>query len=57
MPLGKRKKKDILEDRYRSVLSQFQKYNPSGILNFNNLGIFQSLKLLILLGKNPYNFS
>jgi len=34
-----------------SILSQFQKYHPSGKLKFNNLGIFQSLKLLNLMGK------
>jgi len=33
------------------VLSQFKKYQPSGILKFNNLGIFQSLKLRILAEK------
>jgi len=34
-------------------LSQFKKYHPSGNLKFNNLGIFQSLKLRILVGKIP----
>jgi len=38
----------ILEDLSSSVLSQFKEYHPSGNLNFNNLGIFQSLKLDIL---------
>jgi len=32
-------------------LSQFKKYRPSGNLTFNYLGIFQSLKLRILVGK------
>jgi len=32
-------------------LSQFKKYHPSGNLEFNNLGIFQSLKLHILMEK------
>jgi len=41
----------ILEDLFSSVLSQFQKYQPSRNLKFNNLGIFQSLKLLILADK------
>jgi len=43
--------KNILKDLYGSVSSQFQKYNPSGNLKFNNLGIFQSLILLNLMGK------
>jgi len=49
----------ILEDRFSSSLSQFKKYHPSGNPKFNNLGIFQSLKLrffvvffTILLGVN-----
>jgi len=29
-------------------LLQFNKYHPSGNLKFNNLGIFQSLKIRIL---------
>jgi len=33
------------------VLSQFKKYHPSGNRKFNYLGIFQSLKLRILMGK------
>jgi len=37
-------------------LSQFKKYHPSGNLKFNYLGIFQSLKLLILMQKNTFNF-
>jgi len=41
----------ILEDFFRSVLSQFKKYHPSGNLKFNNLRIFQSLKLRNLIGK------
>jgi len=32
-------------------LSQFKKYHTSGNLKFNNLGIFQSLKLRTLMGK------
>jgi len=31
---------------------QFKKYHPSGNLKFNNLGLFQSLNLRILLEKN-----
>jgi len=42
--------KNILEDLSSSVFLQFKKYNSSGNL-FNNLGIFQSLKLRILLDK------
>jgi len=50
MPFGNRKK-NTLEDLFRSVLSQFKKYRPSGNLKFNYLGIFQSSKLRILMGK------
>jgi len=32
-----------------SIVSQFKKYNPSGNLKSNNFGIFQSLKLRILV--------
>jgi len=41
-------------------LSQFKKYHPFGNLNFNNLGIFQFLKLRLLAEKilpNPLNFN
>jgi len=41
----------ILEDLFGSVLSQFKKYYPSGNMKFNNLGIFQSFKLRILIEK------
>jgi len=41
----------FLEDLFSSVLSQFKKYHPSGNRKFNNLGIFQSLKLRNLMGK------
>jgi len=43
--------KNILEDLFSSVLSQFKKYHPSGNLKFDNLGIFQSFKLRILAEK------
>jgi len=33
------------------------KYHPTGNLKFDYLGIFQSLKLRILMEKNPFNFS
>jgi len=49
MPFGNRK--NILEDLFTSVLSQFVKYHPSGNLTFNYLGIFQSLKLRISMEK------
>jgi len=42
----------ISEDLFISVLSQFKKYHPSGNLNFNNLGIFQSLKFRNLKEKS-----
>jgi len=44
--------RNISEDLFRSVLSQFKKYHPSGNLKFNNLGILRSLKLRILVEKN-----
>jgi len=50
-------KKYILEDLFSLVLSQFENYYPSENLKFNNLGIFQSLILRILRGKNPSIFS
>jgi len=50
-------RKSILEDLSSSVLYQYEKYRPSGNLKFNNLGIFKSLKLLILMEKNRFNFS
>jgi len=49
MPFGK--SEIILEDLFSSVPSQFKKYHHSRNLRFNNLGIFQSLKLRNLLGK------
>jgi len=39
------------------LLSQFKTYQPSGNLKFNNLGFSKSLKLRILMGKSPSNFS
>ena len=50
MPFGNRKK-NILNDLFSSVLSLFKLYHPSGNLKFNYLGIFQSLKLCISMGK------
>jgi len=41
----------VLEDLFSSALPQFKKYHPSRNLKSNNLGIFQSLKLRILVGK------
>jgi len=51
MPMGNRK--IILEDLFSSVLLQSKKYDPSGNLKFNNLGISQSLKLRISAEKIP----
>jgi len=39
--------KNILEDLFSLVFSQFKKNHSSGNLKFNNLGIIQSLKLPI----------
>jgi len=51
MPSGKKNKNENkkIEDLFSSVLSQFKKYYPSESLKFNNLGIFQSLELRILM--------
>jgi len=38
-------------------LSHFKKHHPSQNLQFNNVVTFQSLKLRILVEKNPFNFS
>jgi len=43
--------KNILEELFSSVLSQFKKYYRSGNLIFHNLGILKSLKLRILVKK------
>jgi len=43
MPFGKRKK-NILEDLFSSVLSQFKRYHPFRNLKCIHSGIFQSLK-------------
>jgi len=45
------RKKNIFEDLFSSVLSQFTKYRPSGNLKFNNIGFFQSSKFRILMEK------
>jgi len=50
MPFGNRKK-NILDDVFSAVLSQFKKYHPSGILKLNYVGILQSLKLRNLMEK------
>jgi len=55
MPFGNRN--IYFKEAFGSVLPQFKEYHLSGNLNLNNLGIFQSLKLRILMEKNPLNFS
>jgi len=55
MPFGNGK--NILWDLFSSVLAHFKKYHLSGNLKFNNLGIFQTLKLRFLMEKNPSHFS
>jgi len=45
MPFAKKKKQDV----FSSVLSQFKKYHFFGNQKFNNTGIFQSLKMRILI--------
>jgi len=54
MPFANRKK--YFRGSFSSVVWQSKQYHPSGILKFNNLGIFQSLKFCILIEK-PSNFS
>jgi len=49
MPFGK--EKFVSEDFFSSVLSNFKKYHAFGNLKFNNLDIFQSLKLRTLMGE------
>ena len=48
----RQQEKNILEDLFSSVLSQFKKYHPSGNLTFYNLGILKSLKFRILVKKS-----
>jgi len=50
MPFGNRNIN--LENIFISVFSQFQEYHPSGNVKVNTLGIFQSLKLHVLMGKS-----
>jgi len=47
----RQQKKNILEDLFSSLLSKFKKNHSPGNLKLNNLGISQSLKLRILMGK------
>jgi len=47
----------ILEDLFSLVLSQFKKYHPSGNMKFDNLGIFLSLKLRILMKETLFLLS
>jgi len=55
MPFGNRK--NYFRGSFQLVSLQFKKYHPSVNLKFNNLGIFTSLKLRILIEKNHSNFS
>jgi len=50
-PSDSETEKIILEDLISSVLSQFEKYHPSGNLKFNYLGIFPKLKIAYFNGK------
>jgi len=50
MPFGKRKKYSRGWFQI-SIVIHFKKYHPSENLKFNNLGIFRSLKLPVLMGK------
>jgi len=44
-----RQQKEMILEVFSSVLSQFKKHHPFGNLEFKYLGIFQSLKLRILI--------
>jgi len=44
-PSDSETEKFISEDLFSSVLSELKKYQPSGNLKFNNLGILKSLKI------------
>ena len=46
-----KKIKKYLQYLFSPALSQFKKYHPSGKMKFNNLGIFQSLKMHTTLKK------
>jgi len=48
----RKQKKNILKDLFSTVLTLFKKYHPSANMKFKNLGIFQSLKLRILVEKS-----
>jgi len=50
MPFSNRKK-NMLEDLFKLELSQCKKYHPSGNLEFNYLGIVQSLKVRLIMEK------
>jgi len=50
MPFGNRKKYFRVSFQF-SIVTIHKKYHPSGNLKFNYLGIFQSLKLRIFVGK------
>jgi len=50
MPIGNRN--IYFKGSFQFSLVTFKKYHPSGNLKFNYLGIFQSLKLRNLMGKN-----
>jgi len=54
MPFGYRK---VYVRKSFSSDSHTEKYHPTGNTTFDNLDIFQSLKLRILMEKNPSNFS
>jgi len=49
MPFGNRK--IYFKGIFQFSIVKFKKYHPSGNVEFNNLGICQSLKLRNLLGK------
>jgi len=48
--------KNIKENLFSSVLSQFKKYHPSETLNLLIWAFFK-LKISYFNGKNPFNFS
>jgi len=48
--------KNSLEELISALMSQSKKYHPSRNLIFNNLGIFQKLKIAYFNGKKSFQF-
>jgi len=56
--IRQQKKKIRFRGSFQLSIATLKKYiTPTGNLKFIYLGVFQNLKLRILFGKNPFNFS